>query len=227
MPVELTDESIEMIHRDGIGIYQIKDIKIAYRRFDLYCIGYMIGYVFYGDKDEFCDKRNLKNRSMILGTFPEMREAKSVGSFKYDRLPMDKVKTRWDDVIKLLKSKKPADVQLGIASVCVLTSESWRFFAIRNACTESDYSLCLQNSVWTHVDGLPKAVTSIVYTLRELLNDWSKLSSGEAIVVKGQTIPFTENDIKKILRMEVMKPKSKYRFDEITNRRYRKDKVLQ
>lgn len=185
--VELTEKCIDSIHRNGIGVYRKNDVTLVYRLRDLYFIGWLIDEVFY------CDPRKLKKILPIM-------EAESVGfEFKYDHLPMNKVKIHWVEVTKLLKSRK--DLKCAVASVIVLTSESWRFHPIANACKNGNYTLCLQVSLTRYVNGLSEAVKPFNYTLRDLLNDWSKLSDRKSSIVGGKTIPFTNNDIKKIIRM--------------------------
>lgn len=200
--VELTNENIEMIHRSGFGVHKIENIRLIYRLLDLYCIGWISDGVFYGDKDIFD-----ANNNIIDNEFDSYFRVKtrSVGfSFNYSKLPMEKITTQWSVVVKLLKSRKTCDVKLAVASIAILTSESWRFHAINNA-KRNRYNLKLDESVWNYVDGITKELESFDYTLRDLINDWSKLSQRKPIFIGGKKMPMSETDLRKLLRMATVK----------------------
>lgn len=96
--------------------------------------------------------------------------------------------TQWIGIEKLLKSKKSDNIKIGVSSV-----------AISYACRKQTYSLDVSDSVWSYVD-VSDAVKSFKYTLRELINDWSKMSRNEPIYTGGKKIPFSEGDVGNMLR---------------------------
>lgn len=211
--IYLTDANIENIthlrhHR--VGVRKIKDISLVYRLADLYLIGWHNNHTFYCDENEIDENNNVLDSSIALALLARgIKHSKSVGfKFNYNSLPMKKITTLWEKIEKLLKSKKSENVKMGVSSAAILTSESWRFFPIKEACGKHAYTLDLSESVWSYVD-VSEAVKSIKYTLRELINDWSKLSRSKPIYIGGKKIPFNESDVEKILRTKkLIKPRS-------------------
>lgn len=200
----LPTADIHLIQRNGIGVCNFDDVTLVYRLNNLYFIGWMVNGVFYGDKCEFDENKNLKDPN-VKSALPHMRNSESLAfEFRYDHLPMKTIQLNF--VKKLLKSKKLADRKRGIASIIVMTSESWRFHPIDKACRKSNFknTLSLEESILEYVDVLSeraeKALEYCGYTLRDLLNDWGKLSNKKTIVKKGTKIEFTENDIALIIK---------------------------
>lgn len=204
--VKLNNVNVEKIERVGFGVFKRKSIRLIFRLFDLYFIGWISGNVFYGDKDEFDKNNNLLDSKITTALAATcIRTIKSIGfSFKYDRLPMETVTTQWKHITKLLTSKETDDVKQGVSSIAVLTSESWRFFPIKNACSKCKYSVNLHDSVSEHVLGLSVEKKDLkCYTLRDLVNDWSKFS-------EGVNTPVIDSDIRKILRMAAIEKEQKH-----------------
>lgn len=165
--ITLVDEvRIESIERDGYGLYEKENIKLLFNLKNLYLLGW------YSSENIFnCDKAHVDSMKKTLSSDIVV---KSVGfSFNYVSLQMEKNKkkivTQWDRIEQLLKN----NVRLGVLSIIVLTSESWRFLPIAKACRSNKYRLNLGDSIKTYEDQLP--VEAELYTLQELLNDWGSV----------------------------------------------------
>jgi hypothetical protein len=203
--VRLTDANVDTIElQDAVGIYQnakIQEFSFVYRLTDLYMIiGWIHNCIFYCDENEIGSSRLDATAFSLVG----VRQIKSVGfGFGYSKLPMETIETQWQAIEKLLKSKKSDNLKRAVVSIAILTSESWRFHAIANACKRHRYSsLKLSYLVWDYIDEPSEAVKSFNYTLRDSVNNWGDLSDSKRIKVEGKCIPFTEQDIRKILKRE-------------------------
>lgn len=207
--IQLTDENIETMKlQDAAGIYQRKDIpkiQFVYRLLDLYMVGWLYNNTFYCDKNEIDKNGNVSNPTIGAAlSIAGIVKIKSVRfDFNYNSLPVEKmIETQWEVVSKLLKGKK-TDIEKrmrGVVSVAILTSESWRFYPIENACRRNPCCLNLGDSVWNYIDAPSDAVKSFNYTLLQLIRDWKKLRLGEPIYIHGEKIPFTEEDMRQILK---------------------------
>ena len=196
--IELNELEITKAPRCGIGLYRTEEIMLVFNMMDFYLVGCLAGTIFYTDKDQ------VKNGTWINEVIRQKLPAECkiiVLNLNYCHLPMDKpIKIDWKAVESRLTSHNPTKIAQGIASAIVLTAESWRFFPVATACEKFTNVLSLgELRVCDLVDGLSAPARESPYTLRELLNDWSKLSKGN-IEYNGSQIPFTVSDISRILR---------------------------
>lgn len=189
---ELTDTNIKTITRHGFGVYKRQNIALIYQLSNLY----LIGWYWYHENVLHCDKEHVDVMKSV-----HMKHVRSVGfSFDYVSLGIktsQKLCLKWDWIEKMLAD----DVykRQALLSICVLTSESWRFYPIAKACRNKFY-LNLEDSIRLYSKRLPADAER--YTLRELPNDWKKLSQGKSVRINYKDFKFSKSDIEHVLRMK-------------------------
>lgn len=175
--IEFTDPNVETLSRYGAGMVKMNEITLIYRLTDFYFVGWLYSQIFYCDKNEIDANNNVKDECIASAlSNAGIVSIESVRfEFSYTKLPMEKIQTQWSVAEKLLKSKKLDDRKRGVASIIVLTSESWRFSPIKMACRKNLYSLDMTESVWDYIDDPREILKEIKYTLRKLINDWKDI----------------------------------------------------
>lgn len=113
---------------------------------------------------------------------------------------MKKVTTNWQRIEKLLATESYDLIRLGVLSVAFNTSEFFRFWPIAEAC-KAYTQLDLNDAVAKYTSGLPPDANS--YTLRQLVNDYSKLSQTKHVQINYKSYMFSKENIGKILRLSL------------------------